>query len=632
MQKLLFLCTFFCQFAYAQNYSVALIPESLKINADVVKRAEEIRVIVKSFSKATIKHKYVLTILNEAGAEWATYHMSYNKSYSPDHISGNLYDANGKEIKSVKKKDISDFSSVDESSLMTDDRVKVHNFHYAQYPYTIAYEDEEDMDGIFFLPSWHPIEGFNYAVMQSSFIVETPANFNLRYKQVLLSQLPSKDVVDEKNIYKWELNNQSAIVKEPLQPSLHNILPSVYIAPSQFEIYDYKGDMSSWLTLGNFIKKLNENKQGLPDAIKRDVHLLTDTINSTKQKVLALYKYLQQNTRYISVQMGIGGWQPFDANYVAQKKYGDCKALSNYMISLLKETSIPAKYVLVSAGSNSNILWDDFSAPYFNHAIVCVPMAKDTVWLECTSPINIAGFMGSFTGSRKVLLVDDDGGHVVNTPQYNAADNLQNRKVDATVMDDGTLKATVVTEFKGIQIENVQSLMHQATEKQKQDYLNSILGLPTYSVEKFDYKESKNDEPIIHEFLTITAANYATITGKRLFISPNFFNKSGYKLGVDEDRKSNIFIPNSYVDVDSIQIKIPADYSIESMPAPVTLSTKYGNYKMNFVLKDNIIFVVRYNERNGGTYNKDEYKMIAEFFNAIYKADRSKIVLTKKTD
>ena len=60
---------------------------------------------------------------------------------------------------------------------------------------------------------------------------------------------------------------------------------------------------------------------------------------------------MQNNTRYISIQLGIGGWRPFEAAYVASKGYGDCKALSNYMYSLLKEAGILSYYTLVKAGA-----------------------------------------------------------------------------------------------------------------------------------------------------------------------------------------------------------------------------------------------------------------------------------------
>jgi transglutaminase-like putative cysteine protease len=631
MRKIFFIL-FFCatKMLLAQDYSVALIADSLKKNADAVTRIDELTVIIKSPSKAIIKHKYAITILNENGAKFAQYDDYYGKLVSLHKIDGSLFDASGKEIKTVKKKDIADYSANGDMNLITDSRYKRHNFYWAQYPYTVAYEDEQEFDGIFYLPSWHPIADVNNSVEQSNFSVEVPVDYVFRYKQIAYANAPIKTNIKEKVIYTWQLKNHMAVTHEDFQPSWDEINPAVYIAPSQFEIEDYKGEMNSWLSLGKFINALNVDRQELPDNVKQEVHKLADNVTDVKEKINILYNYFQKNTRYISVQLGIGSWQPFDAKYVATKKYGDCKALSNYMVSILKEVNISAKYVLVKAGENKRGLWEDFSANAFNHAIMCVPLQKDTVWLECTSQTASPGYMGSFTGNRKALLIDTDGGYVVNTPIYKAKDNLQLRKIDALINEEGELTAKVFTHFTGIQQEDVHGLMYGATPDQKKRYLNNTLSLPTYSVEAYDYKETKGLLPAMDEYLSIKSPFYATVTGKRLFITPNFFNRSSNKFGEEKERKYDIKFPSSYIDVDTIQIKIPTNYSIEAMPKNVYLKTQYGNYSITFSVKDNVLDVLRKNERNEGRFSKNEYEAISTYFKEIYKADRSKIVLVKK--
>jgi hypothetical protein len=625
---LIFLCGFFGK-TFAQNYNVALINDSLKKDANAVTRIDDLKVVIESPSKAIVKHRYAITILNEDGVKFAQYINTYRKFISLEKIEGHLYDALGKEINDVKKKGFADFSANGDESLMTDVRYKVHNFYYAQYPYTIEYEDEQTYDGIFYLPSWNPID-IKCGLEQSCFKVETALDYQLNYKEIACKTKAIKTVVKDKNIYTWQVKNIVPIKYEPYQPSWDEINTAVYITPSLFEIENYKGDMNSWLSLGKFINTLNNDRQQLPDNVKQEIHKLTDNIKDAKEKVNILYDYLQKNTRYISVQIGIGGWQPYDAKYVATKKYGDCKALSNYMVSILKEVNVPARYVLIKSGENKNGLWEDFTANFFNHAIVCVPLQKDSIWLECTSQTKSPGYMGSSTGNRKALLIDDAGGHVVSTPYYKAADNLQIRKVDAEINNEGELYAKVYTHFTGIQQEDVNGLMHQATPDQKKKYLNETLSLPTYSVEKYEYKETKGMIPAIDEYLEIKSPFYAAITGKRLFLTPNFFNRSASKLEEDKNRKYDIKFSSAYIDVDTLQIKIPANYTVEAMAKPVTLKTAYGNYAISFSITENVINVIRRNERNQGRFPKEEYEKILNYFNAIYKADRTKIVLIKK--
>ncbi len=152
------------------------------------------------------------------------------------------------------------------------------------------------------------------------------------------------------------------------------------------------------------------------------------------------------------------------------------------------------------------------------------------MWLECTSQTESPGYMGSFTGDRKALLIDENGGHVVNTPNYSANDNLQLRTADAVIDADGNLDANVKTKYTGIQQEFAHMLIHEASKDFRDKYLNDVLNLPTYQVDKSNYDEESGRIPVVNEYLHITSNAYAIVSGKRLFVSPNLFNKSGTKL------------------------------------------------------------------------------------------------------
>lgn len=613
----------------AQKYPVSKIADSLKSGADAVTRYEELSVVIKSPSKAIIKHRYAITVLNASGDKFAYYYNSYDKQSSLQDISGYLYDAEGKELKKVKKKEIQDVSEDDEISLMTDNRTKRHSFFYRNYPYTIEYEDEKELDGIFFLPRWQPILSFGLAVEESNLIVEVPENYQFRYKQFNYATQPIITNNSKKQIFSWKVTQQKSLERESYMPSLNEVTTAVYIAPSDFEFSGYKGNMSSWQSFGKFIADLNKNRDALPENIKADVQSLVNGVTSTEEKISIIYNYLQKNTRYISIQLGIGGWQPFEAKFVANKRYGDCKALSNYMVSLLKEAGIKANYVLIKSGDVKQGLWEDFPAPYFNHAVACVPNGSDTIWLECTSQTESAGFMGSFTGNRTALMIDENGGHVVHTPQYFVSENLQLRKVTAEINKEGTLIAQVKTVFTGIQQELQHRLIHNYTSEERKNYLNSYISLPTYVVEKNEYVETKGRIPLVEEKLQIVSAGYANVTSKRLFVTPNLFNRSG-KLSNEKPRKFEVEIDYAFKDIDTIEIKIPDGYIAEALPKDFVANNKFGNYKITFSVKGDLITVLRIYERNAGKYPPSEYADLVNFYNEISKADRSRIVMIKK--
>ncbi|MDE3235783.1 MAG: DUF3857 domain-containing protein, partial [Bacteroidota bacterium] len=596
---------------YAQNYKASLIPDSLKEHANAVIRLYDEKLTIKSDNRAILKEHYVVTILNEDGEKFAAYDNNYDKLVSLNDISGSLYDAEGKKIKSIKKKDISDVSASDDETFLTDVREKHFQFYWRTYPYTVEFEDEQDFNGIFFLPHWAPFESQKVSVQESNFIVETPSNYELRYKQ--FNYNGAAIINAGKTLYTWAIHNAKAYLFEPLQPDPNELLPSVYVAPVNFEIAGYKGSMDTWTDLGKFIVQLNKDRDVLPEQTRQFVHNLTDTLKTKDEKVKKLYEYLQKNTRYISVQLGIGSWQPFEAKYVDQRKYGDCKALSNYMVSLLKEAGIKANYVLINSGWAKRGLWEDFPAPYFNHVIVCVPNEKDSIWLECTSQTVSPGYMGTFTGDRKALLIDDDGGHIVSTPSYNAFDNLQLRKVNASIDESGNLNADVYTTFTGCQQELQHGLLHDVSEKERNEYLNNALNLPTYNVDKIDYQELRGKLPSMKEYLKIQSPGYASVSGKRLFIQPNLFNKEA-KLENDKPRKFDVVFRNAFRDVDTITIKLPQGYTVEAKPKNVNIENKFGKYSIDYTILDASIEVIRVHEHAKARFQATDYDDLVKFY------------------
>jgi len=612
------------------NYAVSAIPAALMKDANVVKRLDEEKFTVRSLGRANYYHHYVYTILNEQGDKFAQAVVGYDKLRTFGYIDGNLYDAAGKKVKSLKKSDIKDFSGTDESQLVEDNRIRAHSFYCKVYPYTIEYETSVDYSFTMQFPLWNPVDDEKVAVERARLEVICPADYQFRYKSFNYKGGPVQQTEKGSKTYSWEISNLPAVEEETLSPELVEYTPTVYLAPVQFEVQSYTGLMSSWQEFGKFIYTLKSNRDQLPDNIKQAVHQLTDGLTDPKEKIAKLYKFMQDNTHYVGIQLGIGGWQPFDATYVATKKYGDCKALSNYMYSLLKEAGIASCYTLINAGRNDKFFVNDFPNAYFSHAILCVPLKTDTVWLECTSQTLPAGYLGEFTDDRSALIINENGGTLVHTPVYGYKDNLEIRHTKAIADESGNLTMDVATRYTGLQQDQLHGMINSLTKEKVTERLKEKLDLPQYDLLKYNYTEKPSRLPEITEVLQLSAANYAQVTGKRFFIAPNMLTKTHVRLVPAESRHTDVQLLMAYTDIDTAEVQLPAGYQPESLPVPVSLDSKFGRYAATVKMEGNVLTYYRRVESYTGRFPAADYNDLAKFWQQVYKADRSKVVLVKK--
>jgi hypothetical protein len=611
------------------EYAVFKIPSALLKNANVVKRMERISFEVVNKGEAVLKRKYAITVLNENGDDHAAFIAYYDKLHEIKNIEGALYDAAGKELKRLKNKQIIDITGSDDANLIDDSRRKVHSFYYKVYPYTVEYEVEEKYNGTLFFPVWIPREDELFAVEQSSITIQYPLDYTVRYKVFNYTDKPAAGEDKKSKSLSWEIKNLPALQQEYAMPGWLEINTAVIFGPTDFEIQKYNGAMNNWKEFGKFVYSLKQGRDKLPDNIKQAVHQIADPITDIKEKIAGLYEYLQKNTRYISIQLGIGGWQPFDATYVATKAYGDCKALTNYMYSLLKEAGINSCYTLINAGRRARKIIADFPSQQFNHVILCVPLQKDTIWLECTSQTLPAGYLSDFTCNRYALAIDENGGTLIHTPKYGIKENLQVRHITAILDNEASLLIKSNASYGGLQQDQYHSLINSMSKDKVKETLHEELDFATYEIKSFSYKENKSSLPFIEEQLEIVVSNYATITGKRLFIIPNVMTRTYRKLAADTARKFDLDLTLEYKDLDTVEINLPEGYTAESIPQEAVISSKFGKYNTAVKITGNKLFYYRSMEHYSGRFPASSYNELVQFYEKIYKADRSKVVMVK---
>lgn len=621
------LSAFVSSFAWSQNnYDASKIPDQLKQDAVAVIRNEEQFFDAKSIGTAQLNYKIAITILNSAGDGHAKMVKGYDKFSNLYNIKATLYDANGKKVKDYKSADIRDESASDGFSIYSDNRLKYLKFNSTSYPYTIEYSYSQDLKGILDYPSWQDVDYFEVSVEQSTYTIQTAKGVTFRY--ITNPSLKTDSVkVGDKTQYTWKSKNQPAIIREPLSSGLKDVSNWVLASSNDFEFDGTKGSLNNWKDFGMWFHKLNEGGNVLPETLKAKVQSLTKDATTPKDKIRILYNYLQQNTRYVSIQLGIGGFKPILAEKVAQVNYGDCKALSNYMKALLNEAGIHSNLVLI--GNDMPSLNRSFSSNrQSNHMILCVPQKNDTLFLECTSQYKPMGFIGYSNSDRDVLLITENGGQVVRTNTYNAKDNYQIRKTKIDIADGGVANIAIKTNYGNAQFEdNFKLLLKEPSEQRK-----SIIGnndIPGAELIGFKIEQADKTLPVMTDEINFRTSQLFTKGGEKLFLTLNQTNRKESAPAKVSNRKTHFSVPYSYNDQDEINFILPNGYTVEFMPKDIDINSEFGTYTAKFFVKDNTITYTRTQTMNNSKYPPEKYNEYVEFYKKIYQADKLKAVLTK---
>ncbi len=591
-------------------------------DADAVVLLDHTEFEIYSQRKAVQKVHRIIQINNEQGRDYGRVVVYEDKFQRCKKLLGKLLDAQGKLIRTTDSKDIQKAHYSGDYVLYSDSKYQWFDLSYKSCPYIIDYKYEVEYNTLFEWPSWQPQE--DNPVLKSEYILtmRRPVRFRT-YSIGLKADSLLKKSPDGKT-FTWRLNRIEPRIKESYLPPENRLQMALLFAPTVFNVENYPGSLSSWEKFAAWYRNLEQGASDLPPEAVDQIKKLVKDPDDNMTKIRKIYSFLQAYTRYVAIELGIGGWKPHSARWVYQHKFGDCKDLSNFMIAMLKEVGIKA-YPALTLTRDKGMTLKDFPNGRFNHCITFIPMPKDTVWVDGTVDRMAANDLPPSDEGVDVLVVKDDGGELVRTPLSSAEQNFWVSRVEARIVASGRLFFKGEIRSGGNQAAYFRGNLAEQKPEEQKNWMHHLLSetFPDLTLESFTATNlvRNYDQPVDVKFEGVVN-NYATGSAHRIFFNPNILNRRSQSIVPDETKRVfPVHLSYAYQDVDSVKIELPAGYALEAGPKPGKIQTDFGAYETRYRVNGHKLTFYRFFRLNSRHIPVKEYAKFKSFFKTVANND-----------
>ncbi|HLW32871.1 MAG TPA: DUF3857 domain-containing protein [Aequorivita sp.] len=628
MKTIFWLAVFLCSthISAQKNYSIASINKELMEYSNSIVVDELVEIDVTDINKMRTKTHRVMAVLNKMGDQDTNLREFYDSNSKVKNIEARIYNALGREIGRYRKKDFNDVSRTG-NNMYADSRVLFLRYTPTTYPYIVVYTSETETGDSAFLSPWYPLGGYAESTQKSVLNIKFDPSNKPKYKtqnleghEISISETPG-DIT-------FSASNLKAIRYEEHGPSINKVLPNIILGLDSFKLKGTAGSGKDWQAFGSWMNKsLLSDLDALPEGTLARVRSLVANETTNEGKARKIYQYVQDKVRYISIQIGIGGWKPMSASDVDKLSYGDCKALTNYTKVLLDAVGVPSYYTVLYGDTRERSIDSDFTSLQGNHVILGIPDGDEITWLECTSQNTPYGYIGSFTDDRDVLIITPEGGEITRTKTYHTEENTQQNISKIKVHSDGSVTANLDRISQGLQYEDKYLLPKNKRDEIDEFYKKQWSYINGFSLDNFEF-DNDRENIIFTEKVVVSIPNYANLIGNDYLFCANVFNQRNYTPPRIENRMQNLYIGYGYLDTDTVEVEIPENFTIETLPESTVLETKFGKYEIEFIkISDTKMKYNRTLRIDKGEYPPEEYDNFRDFLRSIARLDKTKILL-----
>ncbi|MFH1213139.1 MAG: DUF3857 domain-containing protein [Candidatus Neomarinimicrobiota bacterium] len=580
---------------------------------------------LKSSGRGVLSISRRAWVANEAGKDLGTIILTGDKYITINKIKGAIISPSGKILRKINKKDIRTYEGSSNPSIYSDQKHQAVFLTYPTYPYYVEYSYEKDFLSLFLWPEWSPQGKFE--VKEASYSL-FPAN-NIAWKMYRSGKCIDSVYVPTEDKIIWKATNI------PPNPEEYRMCPEnkdtigIWFSPTSFEIDGYTGLLQTWNDLGDWYRALCKEQYKID--FKELEPLSIDPDEPAKEIVRKAYRFIQRNTHYNSVSLGIYGWKPHSARAVLKNRYGDCKDLATLFIGILRCYNIPA-YPVILLTRNYGVVQPDFPMITFNHVIAYVPLPSETLWVDCTTNNNHLENIPDHDEGASALVVFDDKASFTTIPISKPETNQSVFAADIAIGANGNARLVGKITFTGDEDVYFRDIMSSEDDQGKKEIMIKWLGefspdiaLTSYTLPNF---EEITDTTAIS--FDCSATNYASLSHNRLFLNPGFYFRVNFRGEKPERRTTSVYYSNPHIYTSRISYLLPEGYNIEAIPPPVEIENEFGRYSLSVQLnKDRLLFDREF-RINQKVIPLAQYKEYYDFMRQCEKTDNQKVICKRQ--
>lgn len=563
-----------------------------KTNAVLVYSEDVTTVMPDGKTKAIERRAY--KILRPEGREYGAAHAFVGGDTKLGSMRAWCIPKQGKDYE-VKDKDAIERSlGIQGGELISDLKVRTLEIPAAEAGNVVGYEIEYQSRP-YVLEDWWWIQR-DIPVREARYTLQLPADWE--YKAVWINHSAAHATASGNNQWSWVVSDLPAIQHERRMPPFRGLAAQMivsFLAPGTTE----RSGFLTWNDMGKWQAELARGRRDTTLQINQRVAELTKERTTPEQKMLAIAGFVQQEIRYVAIELGIGGWQPHAAAEVFAHRYGDCKDKATLMSTMLQQAGIDSYYVVINTLRGAVGPETPPMMFLFNHVILAIKLPEPMNDPRYQAVLNhtklgrllifdptdektpIGQIRGELQGNYG-LLVTPDAGELVQMPQLPSATTGMTRSAKLTLDAQGTLRGEVSDVRKGdfATFERYAQL----EVKSSKDRVKRIEQEISHSIGMFEITAAKmlnldaTDLPFGYTY-TFVAPAYAKQIGNLLAVRPRVMGiLSSDLLETKEPRQYPVVFRGPEKDTDIFEITLPAGYEVDDLPAPVDAEYGFASY------------------------------------------------------